>query len=79
MKTVSLKVSEDLDARLWLLARRSRSTKSAVLRQAIENHLARGKRAPAGVFLELARDLAGCVEGPRDLSTNKGYMRRYGR
>ena len=29
-------------------------------------------------FLEAAKDFIGCLEGPKDLSTNKDYMKGYG-
>ncbi len=79
MKTVSLKLPRSLDAKLTTVARRRRASKSAVVRDALEAFFASDGRLRGVSVLDLAGDLAGCVEGPRDLSTNKKYMRGFGR
>ena len=79
MKTLSVKLSERLEARLAAIAQRRKMTKSAVVRAAIED-LVGGKGKPkAGSALDLAKDLAGCVAGPADLSVNKYYLKNFGR
>ena len=78
MKALSLKLPDALDAKLAAAARRRRTSKSAVVRDALEAFLgAKGVRS--GSALDLVRDLAGCVEGPGDLSYNKAYLRDLGR
>jgi predicted transcriptional regulator len=77
MKTLSLKVPDALDTRLTAVARRRATSKSAVVRDALER-LATGDEAHPSA-LDLARDLAGCVAGPRDLSSNPKHLRGYGR
>jgi len=79
MKTLSLKVPETLNEQLEELARETRRSKSMVIRMAIEEYGRRGKRAEPKSFLAQARDLAGSVEGPTDLSTNLRRLRDYGR
>jgi len=107
MKILSLKLPASLDAELEAAAVRRGTTKSAILREALETHLAReaaaqptGKSAASPAsdevresappyeaeeggevrsFLSLAEDLAGCVEGPADLSTNPEHLRDFGR
>jgi hypothetical protein len=106
MKILSLKLPASLDAELEAAAARRGTTKSAILREALESHLAReadaqptGKSAgpisdeiresappyeteeggDARSFLSLAEDLAGCVEGPADLSSNPEHLRDFGR
>jgi len=74
MRTISLKVPADLDEILTDLAKRRHSTRSAVLREALEL-LANRERKTVG---ELARDLMGCVDGPEDLATNPKHMKGYG-
>ena len=76
MKTLSLKVPESLYARLAAAARQRGQTRSAVVRQVLEEYLDGG--AKPGSCLELAADLLGCVKGPGDLSFNKRHLRAYG-
>lgn len=76
MKTLSLKLPDALEAKLRELARQRRMSRSAVVREALARFLSR--HASAYSFLALAQDLAGCVEGPADLSLNKSYLRGYG-
>ena len=79
MKILTVKVPGALDARLASLAKRRRATKSAVVREAIEEICRDEGKNIAGSCLDLARDLAGCVEGPKNLSSNKKYLKGYGR
>ena len=75
MRTISLKVPADLDEALTELAKRRHSTRSAVLREALELLAKRERKSVA----ELSKDLMGCVAGPGDLSTNPKHMKGYGR
>lgn len=75
MRTVSFKLPEDLDDALNDLARTRRSSRSAVVREALES-LAKGKRRSVTA---LAGDLVGSVEGPSDLATNRKHMSGYGK
>jgi Arc/MetJ-type ribon-helix-helix transcriptional regulator len=79
MKTLSVKVSNTLDARLALMAQRRAMSKSAVIRDALEAYLKRDGRGGAGSALDQAKDLAGCLAGPGDLSFNKKYLKDFGR
>ncbi|HEX9670555.1 MAG TPA: CopG family transcriptional regulator [Thermoanaerobaculia bacterium] len=81
MRTLSMKVPEALDDDLGILAARRGVSKSALIRDAMSELVARERvgRVPLGSFLALAEDLAGCVEAPEDLSTNKSYLDDYGR
>jgi hypothetical protein len=54
-------------------------SKSLVVREALEVFLKRNGRARAGSALDLAKDLAGCLSGPGDLSSNKKYLKDFGR
>lgn len=80
MKTISLKVTENLLRKLERTARERGHSKSVVVRAALEQFLngARGAQRPLSA-LELAGDLVGCAEGPGDLSTNPKYMEGYGK
>jgi hypothetical protein len=78
MKTLSLKLPDSVATRLALAAKRSKQSKSAIIRAMLEERLSEGNGAAKGSCLELASDLAGCVAGPKDLSTNKKHMQGYG-
>jgi predicted transcriptional regulator len=75
MRTVSFKLPEDLDEAITELAKRHRSTRSALVRQALEAFA----RGGGGSVTALARDLAGSIEGPADLSTSAKRMSGYGK
>ena len=75
MKAISLKLPDELDERLLEMADRRKTTRSALLREAIEAYARKGKRSVTAS----ARDLAGSVEGPKDLSTNPRHMTGFGR
>ncbi len=75
MRTVSFKLPLELDDALNELARRRRSSRSAVVREALEALRADSRHSVTA----LAGDLVGCVEGPGDLSTNPKYMDDFGR
>jgi len=79
MKTISLKLADGLHAKLQRLARSRKQTKSDIVREALAQLLNGSSPAKPVSALDLARDLAGCLEGPGDLSTNPKYMEGYGR
>jgi Arc/MetJ-type ribon-helix-helix transcriptional regulator len=76
---MSLKLPDSLHAKLERLARSRKQTKSDIVREAIEQVLDRRRTARPVSALDLAGDLAGCLEGPGDLSTNPKHMEGYGR
>ncbi len=75
MRTVSFKLPGDLDDALNELARTRRSSRSALVREALES-LAKGKRRSVTA---LAGELVGSVEGPSDLTSNRKHMSGYGK
>jgi len=78
MAAISLKLSNRLDRRLAEEAKRRRSSKSAVVRDCVEKMLL-GPSADRPVScLDLAGDLAGCLDGPRDIATNAKYLEDFG-
>jgi len=68
-----------LAARLNTLAREQRRSKSALLREALEERLA-GRRGHGPVkAIDLVKHLRGCLKGgPTDLATNPEHMRGFG-
>jgi predicted DNA-binding protein len=79
MKIISLKVPEAMDARLTAIAKQAGKTKSEVAREAFEAFFENGHKKRVVSAFDLTRDLAGSLRGPGDLSSNKKYMRHYGR
>lgn len=78
MKTLTLKLPESLLAKLASAARERGESRSALVRGAIETFITEGNHVTKGSCLDLAKDLAGCANGPVDLSFNKKRMRGYG-
>ena len=88
MKTLTVKVPEELDVKLGAVAAQRNESKSALIRAAIEDLVGADETSlssapPKGgeknvSCLDLARDLSGCIEGAEDLSYNKKYLRGYG-
>ena len=78
-RTISVKIPRPLAVRLSAAVRRRKTSRSAIVREALEGHLQSQPSDHAGTFLDLAGDIVGSVSGPADLSTNKGRLRGYGR
>ena len=79
MRTISLKLPEDLLVELDSEAKARRVTKSSLMRESLEQALR--KQSPPGAVSchDLARDLAGKVKGlPTDLADNPKYMKGFG-
>lgn len=80
MRTISLKLPEELGRRLDSAAAQRGQSKSEVVRNALEQFLLKKPIQPSpGSLLERAGDLVGCLNGPGDLSTNKKYLRNFGK
>jgi predicted transcriptional regulator len=79
MRTISVKLPDELLAQLGRAAKARRVTKSQVVRESLEKGL-HEQRAPGAVSCyDLARDLAGTVKGlPEDLADNPKYMEGFG-
>ena len=74
MRTISLKVPDDIDARLTAEARLSGRSKSEVIRRAIVKLVPPPKsKAPANSFGLLAADVIGCVAGDPGLSMSEDW------
>ena len=79
MNTISLKVPDPLADELAKVAQRQGVSKSALIRDALEAYLqTHGAERPCSALAQVA-DLRGILSGPEDLSTNKDYLRKFGR
>ncbi|MFQ5582921.1 MAG: CopG family transcriptional regulator [Calditrichia bacterium] len=79
MKMLITKLSRILETRLKALSKKRRVNKSEIVRRALIAYFSRDDASNSGSFLDLSKDLAGSVEGPADLSTNKTHMEGYGK
>ena len=76
MKTLTMKMPDELLVWLENEARRAGQPKSALVREILQQHQ---QRRPQSA-LDLAADLCGCVRsGLRDLSRNRKHLRGFGR
>ena len=78
MKTLSVKVSDDLNLKLAAVAAKRKENKSNLIREAIETIVNANEAITPNSCLDLAKDLIGSVEGSPDLSYNKKYLKGYG-
>jgi hypothetical protein len=79
MTTVTVKLPGKLNVRLAAEAGRKHMTKSAVIRQLLENALRSPTAGSEASCYELTKDLCGSIHGaPRDLSSNKKHLEGYG-
>jgi Arc/MetJ-type ribon-helix-helix transcriptional regulator len=79
MRTITVKLPRPLAERVSRAVVRRRSTRSALVREAIEAYLAAQTEGSEGSCFDLAPDLAGAVNGPPDLSSNRLRLKGYGR
>jgi predicted DNA-binding protein len=78
MNSVSLKLPDELHAKLTQLSRKRSAAKSDVILAALEAYFAStGDSFPS--CADLASDLIGSVTGPRDSASNPKHTRDYGR
>lgn len=79
MRTISLKLPEDLLAQLDHQAKARRVTKSHFVRESLVRSLQEQPSAGKASCYDLARDLAGSVKGlPKDLADNPKYLQGFG-
>jgi len=79
MVTVTVKLPPTLNARLTAEARKKRISKSALIRESLNDRFANGKTRRRITVGELAGHLMGKAKGgPHDLSTNKKHMEGFG-
>ncbi|GJL56230.1 MAG: hypothetical protein NPIRA02_33620 [Nitrospirales bacterium] len=78
MKTVSFKLDDALSTKLIAVSKHSGLTQSDIVREALEIYLSVPNGLPQGSALDLAKDLVGCLTGPKDLSTNKAHLDGFG-
>jgi predicted DNA-binding protein len=75
MRTISLKLPDELDRRLARLAKRRQMTRSEIIRAALDAF----DPETAESFTAAASDLVGAIDGPRDLASSPRHMTGYGK
>lgn len=79
VRTISLKLSESLLAKLEEESHRRHVNKSALVRHALEREFAASDAKQEASCFDLARDLAGSLKGlPKDIATNPKYLEGFG-
>jgi hypothetical protein len=78
MKTVTVKGPEELDQKLAAVAEKTGESKSNVIGAAVKYLLSARDNIAPDSCLDLAKDLAGSVDGPGNLSYSKKHMKGYG-
>lgn len=83
MHTLSIEIPEALSARLLAFASQQGASEEQIVREALQEYLARQEQAPVqDSFLAHAAwilDLPADAGAPTDLSTNQAYLEGYGR
>jgi hypothetical protein len=79
VRTISLKLPDDLLAYLDIEAKARRITRSSLVRESLEKALRKQPPSRAVSCYDLARDLAGAIKGlPEDLADNPKHMEGFG-
>lgn len=79
MDTLTLKIPKELKTKLNRLAKEKGVSQSEIVRKALQDFISDDAFRLDGAFLDFAEDLAGSIEGPSQLSTDKKYLEGYGR
>jgi Arc/MetJ-type ribon-helix-helix transcriptional regulator len=79
MGTLTVKLSQPLQAKLDALVKKRGLSKSDLVREAIERLVDGAERRPQVSVHDLIKDLIGPGRGPKDLSTNPKHMKGFGK
>jgi len=79
VKMLSVKLPDDVAARLKRESERSRRSRSELVRQALQEMFGAGSAGGRASLADVLSDLEGTVEGPADLSSNPGHLAGFGR
>jgi predicted DNA-binding protein len=79
MDTLTLKIPGSIKEKLKSYSKNKGISKSEIVRNALLDYFDSDDLERQGTFYDLAKDLAGSVKAPSDLSTNKKYLSEYGK
>jgi predicted transcriptional regulator len=78
MRSISLKLPDELHARLTQASSQRGTAKSDLIRDALESYLAGERNGVQISCADLADDLIGSISGPTDLASNPKHLEGYG-
>ena len=78
MKNISLRLPDELDAKLEAIAKKKGYSKSSLIREVLTNTY-NDSDVEALSCYDLSRDIIGIVDGAEDLSYSKKHMKEYGK
>lgn len=78
METLTLKIPDVIKEKLKTYSKRKGLSRSEIVRNALVDYFSKNDLENQGTFYDLAKDLAGSVQGSADLSTNKEHLSGYG-
>lgn len=78
MDTLTLKIPDVIKEKLKTYSRLKGLSRSEIVRNALLEYFDKDELEKQGTFYDLAKDLAGSINGSSDLSTNKEYLSGYG-
>jgi predicted transcriptional regulator len=76
VRTISIKLPADLDEKLSVIARKRHSSRSAVMREALQALAATRSTRPS--VTAVAAELVGALQGPADLATSAAHLAGFG-
>ena len=80
METLSLKLPKSLGTKLASTAKQRGTSKSTIVREALEGYLAADGEALPSSFAAQAKEFIGCLDGgPTDLASNKKHLEGLGK
>ncbi|MDE0145103.1 MAG: ribbon-helix-helix domain-containing protein [Nitrospira sp.] len=79
MKILTLRLDEALYAKIRSTSKQRKTTRSEVVREALNAYFEKSNNSSKESAFELANDLAGTVAGPTTLSFNKIHLKGFGR
>jgi predicted transcriptional regulator len=78
LETLTLKIPDVIKEKLKTYSREKGLSRSEIVRNALLDYFNKDDFEKQGTFYDLAKDLAGSVQGSPDLSTNKEHLSGYG-
>lgn len=78
MKSISIKLPEELERQIVQAACEQQVSKSCIMREALASYFAGEQKHNPKSCIGAISDLVGCLEGPQDLSYNKQYLEGFG-
>lgn len=79
MITLTLKVSDVLNAQLKTFAQKKGLSKSEIVRIALNDYFSKNENDISNSFYDYSKDLSGKIVAEPDLSTSKKYFADYGK